>query len=121
MKKTKILVALTTVVVSAVAALGLTSCKKQTDNKNAEIYAIYTEYVAYAESNGEKPLSYEEWLSTIKGEKGDKGDKGEQGEQGEKGENGKDGVDGKDGEQGEKGEDGKDGHTPIITIGGNGN
>ena len=118
MKKTKILVALTTVVVSAVAALGLTACKKQTDNKNAEIYAIYTEYVAYAESNGEKPLSYEEWLSTIKGEKGDKGDKGEQGE---KGENGKDGVDGKDGEQGEKGEDGKDGHTPIITIGGNGN
>lgn len=97
MKKTKILVALTTVAVSAVAALGLTACKKQTDNKNAEIYAIYTEYVAYAESNGEKPLSYEEWLSTIKGEKGDKGEKGE------------------------KGENGKDGHTPIITIGENGN
>lgn len=88
MKKTKILVALTTVAVSAVAALGLTACKKQTDNKNAEIYAIYTEYVAYAESNGEKPLSYEEWLSTIKGEKGDKGDKGDKGEQGEQGERG---------------------------------
>lgn len=121
MKKTKILVVLTTVAVSAVAALGLTACKKQSDYRNAEIYAVYTEYVAYAESNGEKPLSYEEWLSTIKGEKGDKGDKGEQGEQGEKGENGKNGVDGKDGEQGEKGEDGKDGHTPIITIGENGN
>lgn len=107
--------ALTTVVVSAVAALGLTACKKQTDNKNAEIYAIYTEYVAYAESNGEKPLSYEEWLSTIKGEKGDKGDKGDKGE---KGENGKDGE---KGEKGEKGENGKDGHTPIITIGENGN
>ena len=127
MKKTKILVALTTVAVSAVATFGLTACKKQSDNRNAEIYAVYTEYVAYAESNGEKPLSYEEWLSSIKGDKGekgdkgDKGDKGEQGEQGEKGENGKNGVDGKDGEQGEKGEDGKDGHTPIITIGENGN
>ncbi len=109
MKKTKILVVLTTVAVSAVAALGLTACKKQSDYRNAEIYAVYTEYVAYAESNGEKPLSYEEWLSSIKGEKGDKGDKGEQGEQGEKGENGKDGVDGKDGEQGEKGEQGERG------------
>ena len=43
----------------------------QTDNaKNDEIYAVYTTYVAYAEENGTTPLSYEEWLSSIKGEKG---------------------------------------------------
>ena len=108
MKKTKILVALTTVAVSAVAALGLTACKKQSDNRNAEIYAVYTEYVAYAESNGEKPLSYEEWLSTIKGEKGDKGDKGDKGEKGENG---------KDGEKGEKGENGNDGEQGERGVG----
>ena len=172
-------------------------------NKNPDIYKIYQ---LYAADGGN--LSYDEWLSSIKGEKGesgkdgqdgrspvitigndgywyidgantgvkangDKGDTGEQGPKGDRGDkgndgkdgadgrsvvsinysssnglvdtyvitysdgttstfnvtNGKDGSDGQDGADGQngvngqsiKGEPGQDGHTPVITIGNNGN
>ncbi len=49
------------------------------NNKNPEVIDIYNMYVVSAEEKGETPLSYEEWLTTIKGEKGDKGDVGEDG------------------------------------------
>ena len=84
---------------------GFAACEV-TDGKNdgaekTQIEEVYECYVAYAEKNGETPLSYEDWLASIKGEKGDKGDTGAQGEkgdtgaQGEKGDKGDTGADGK--------------------------
>ena len=79
------------------------------DINDTQIVSVYNLYVAYAEDNGETPLSYDEWLSQIKGEKGEKGDKGDQGIQGEKGEKGDKGDNGKDGVNGIDGLNGKDG------------
>lgn len=71
-------------------------------NENEESYReIYQLYVEYAESNGEVPDSYEDWLNSIRGE------------------DGKDGKDGQDGKDGKDGNDGKDGLTPNIGYNGN--
>lgn len=112
------------------------------DSKIREIYKLYKE-------NG-GTLTYEEWLASIKGEKGDKGDTGEQGVAGvsvssitktsSEGNvdtytitysdgttttftvtNGENGAPGAGGAQGIQGVPGADGHTPVITIGENGN
>ena len=127
--------------------LSLASCGEETPSSSLddEIHQIYA---AYQENGG--TLSYEEWLSSIKGEKGDPGEKGEKGEDGKPGKDGtsvtsialtssSDNVDtytitysdgttstfkvtnGKDGAQGIQGEPGANGHTPAITIGENGN
>lgn len=74
---------------------GFAACEV-TDGKNdgaekTQIEEVYECYVAYAEKNGVTPLSYEDWLASIKGEKGEKGDTGSQGEKGEKGDTGADG------------------------------
>ena len=90
----------------AFSVFAAVSCGKDNEN-NGAIYAVYTAYVAYAQENGLMPISYEDWLSTIKGEKGDKGDQGLQGEKGEKGDKGEQGV------QGEKGDDGI---TPTFSV-----
>ena len=37
-------------------------------SKEKQIEKVYNQYVAYAQENGITPLSYEEWLETIKGE-----------------------------------------------------
>ena len=50
-----------------------------------EIHRIYLLYVANASEQGETPLSYEEWLASIKGEKGDPGEKGDKGDTGANG------------------------------------
>ena len=65
---------------------GFAACKV-TDGKNdgaekTQIEEVYECYVAYAEKNGVTPLSYEDWLASIKGEKGEKGDKGDTGADG---------------------------------------
>ena len=44
-----------------------------------EIQKVYDLYVKNVSASGEVPLSYEEWLATIKGEKGDTGPKGDSG------------------------------------------
>ena len=72
---------------------GFAACEV-TDGKNdgaekTQIEEVYECYVAYAEKNGETPLSYEDWLASIKGGKGEKGDTGEQGEKGDTGADGK--------------------------------
>ena len=58
-------------------SLGLVACGGNDSTSNAgektEIEKVYAQYVVYAQAQGEEPLSYEEWLATIKGEKGDKG------------------------------------------------
>ncbi|MBQ3572133.1 MAG: leucine-rich repeat domain-containing protein, partial [Clostridia bacterium] len=89
----KIIIALLSVIMVVTGALCMVSCTQQppvggdssaTSDEN-QIRKVYSSYVVYAEAMGETPLSYEDWLATIKGEKGDKGDQGEQGIQGEEG------------------------------------
>ena len=102
---------------------GFAACKGSDGNnggaEKTQIEKVYESYVSYAEENGDTPLSYEEWLASIKGEKGDKGDTGAQGEKGAAGKDGKNGVDGKDGTNGVDGKDGADGKTPYIGANGN--
>ena len=69
-------------VVCAFSAVGFAACNSA-DTRNPQIVKVYNTYVAYAETNGETPLSYEEWLLSIKGENGKDGINGI---------NGKDGV-----------------------------
>ena len=76
-------------------SFGLTACDLKlglgngVENQNSssaseetEIEKVYAQYVVYAQAEGQTPLSYEEWLASIKGEKGDKGDKGDTGADG---------------------------------------
>ena len=131
MKKTrKILLSVLSVLTVAAVSLGAASCEllemlgqpvppidiptvdnsssdssssQTTDNEFRQVYAMY---VVYAKEQGTTPLSYEEWLKSIRGDKGDKGDKGEQGPQGEKGDKGDQGEQGEDGKDGQDGKDG---------------
>lgn len=78
-----------------VCILGLVACNNNDGGTaDKDILSVYNQYVAYAEEQGTTPLSYEEWLKTIKGEKGDKGDKGEKGDAGTNGTNGTNGSNG---------------------------
>ena len=75
-----------------------------TSSEVTEQYMIYQKAVEEGKFTG----TYEEWLSSIKGEKGDTGEKGDKGDPGEKGDKGDPGEKGDKGDPGEKGEDGKD-------------
>ena len=96
-------------------SLLLGACSSNPGGGNSEIYSVYQSYVKNAQSKGEEPLSYEEWLASIKGDKGDrgpkgdKGDKGDAGEQGSKGEQGDQGIQGPKGDKGDAGEQGPKG------------
>ena len=115
--------------------VSLCACKgggldSNSKNQMQELYELYT-------TNGGE-LTYEEWLSTIKGEKGDSGNDGISISKIQLSSS-KENVDtytiyysdgttstftvtnGTNGEQGIQGVPGKDGHTPVITIGTNGN
>ena len=98
---------------------GFAGCNEQTsspetgssvETAKTEIEQIYDQYVVYAQAAGTTPLSYEEWLASIKGEKGDKGDTGAQGEKGDKGDQGEQGI---QGEKGDKGDTGATGSTGV--------
>lgn len=94
MKKSKLLVSL----LASAMVVGMSACKKdEFEGKDQDIVAVYKAYKANAEANGDTPLSYDDWIASIKGEKGDPG------------------------EPGAPGKDGKDGVTPTIEIGANGN
>ena len=93
MKRTKkFLVGLLAALSVLSGALGVAACDEAESSSGAgeatEIEKVYAQYVVYAETQGQTPLSYEEWLASIKGEKGDKGDTGAQGEKGDKGDTG---------------------------------
>ncbi len=110
---------------------GLTACSNDNDSNsnanqaNENIVEIYNMYVAHAEENDTTPLSYEDWLISIKGEKGDKGNDGTNGTNGTNGksayeiwlENGNTGTEtdflnwlkGKDGTNGSNGNNGTNG------------
>lgn len=102
MKQNKIIIALILAICMAITAFAIVGCS-QADNRDPQIKAVYEAYVSATEATGEDPLSYEQWLESIKGV------------------NGIDGVDGKDGK------DGKDGNgwitgegVPQDTVGKNG-
>lgn len=90
----KLLVLFVLVCFSTASLLAFAACNNKQDSQNnpTQIEQVYEQYVAYAQEEGVEPLSYEEWLDSIKGEKGDKGDQGEKGDKGETGEDGKNGT-----------------------------
>ena len=78
--KGKILKTILAVLSCACLGAGVAACSGSNEQvEQTEIEKVYAQYVIHAEAEGGTPLSYEEWLATIKGEKGDKGDKGEDG------------------------------------------
>ena len=127
--------------ICVMCTIGLVACgdTEQIDTSDSRILSVYNTYVAYAEENGETPLSYEEWLASVKGADGNNGINGI---------DGKDGVsiikiektstdnltdtytitfsddttflftikNGKDGNNGKDGENGQDGITPQVRI-----
>ena len=110
----KKLIVILTICCMLFACLGVIGCG-ETDSTgnggnatNAQIMAIYNSYLLNAQEQGVSPLSYEDWLATIKGEKGDKGDQGEKGDKGDKGDQGEQGIQGEKGDKGDKGEKGED-------------
>ena len=66
----KILICLTLIFGSFV----VTSCKNEETAELTEQQKVYNLYILNAKSNGETPLTYEQWLLTIKGDKGDIGE-----------------------------------------------
>ena len=80
--KTKLLKILTALLIVSLSLSTLTACGDNDSDNNQEVLSIYNMYVVSAQDSGVEPLSYEDWLSSIKGEKGDKGDKGDTGAQG---------------------------------------
>ena len=101
MKKTrKVLLTILSILTLAAVSLGAASCFSNKENSSSqttdnEFRQVYAMYVTYAEEQGVTPLSYEDWLKSIRGEQGpqgEKGDQGEQGPQGDKGDQGDQGV-----------------------------
>lgn len=88
MKKIRnLLLALLSVACVGTAMAGFAGCKDDGELKDSsqnssvtaeksEMEQIYAQYVVYAQAEGVAPLSYEEWLATIKGEKGEPGKDG---------------------------------------------
>lgn len=117
----KLLLVVLSVLCCTFFAFGLTACNNDnsstTDQQNKDILAVYNMYVAYAEENNTTPLSYEDWLLSIKGEKGDKGDTGEQGIQGIQGETGPQGPQGEKGDTGSAGTNGINGTNGVNGLG----
>ena len=146
--KKKLLMILTTILMICVISICFIACSgdndsSNNDNRDAQIVAVYNMYVAHAESNGETPLSYEDWLASIKGETGEQGVQGPTGitpqlKVGEDnywyvsydngttwaslnvkatGETGATGAQGPQGAQGEQGIQGPTGITPQLKVG----
>lgn len=95
----------------------LVGCTKETgDNNQNTQFAEYGLYVTYAKQEGITPLSYEEWLASVKGEKGDKGDTGAQGPVGPQGPQGETGPQGPQGPAGPQGATGNGIASMIINA-----
>ena len=106
MKNNKSLIVLFVALIVCLTCL-FTACNDNAqDARDPQIVAIYDSYVANAAEKGETPLSYEEWLNSIKGAKGDTGATGAKGDTGAQGEQG---IQGEKGDKGDKGDNGVDG------------
>lgn len=82
--KKKILIFLTVALIICTMLFCSTSCSKNNSKNDdhglvPQIVSVYNMYVANVSSKGQEPLSYEEWMASIKGEKGDKGEPGQNG------------------------------------------
>ena len=76
--KKKILTTILSIICVVCFSLFFVACNSNENNTNNDdqILAVYNSYLAYAEENGQTPLSYEEWLASVKGEKGETGTNG---------------------------------------------
>lgn len=81
MRKRVLIIILCAVLVTGVLCLAMCGVRNGNDGNLAmsQEYAVYQGYLAYAEENGQPRVSYEEWLSTVKGEPGEPGSRGEDG------------------------------------------
>jgi len=68
--KRKILTLVVLCITVLACVFGLIACGKTADTRDPQIVAVYETYKVYAAENGETPLSYEEWLKSIRGEDG---------------------------------------------------
>ena len=78
MNRKNLLIGLLSLSLIGTTVVGITACgagKQQTET--TEMERIYAQYVVYAQAEGQIPLSYDVWLSTVKGEKGEQGIQGE--------------------------------------------
>lgn len=70
--KRKVFLTMLSVVFCLVLSMCFFACTVENkDSRDKQIVAVYNTYVAYAEENGQEPLSYTEWLETIKGKDGE--------------------------------------------------
>jgi hypothetical protein len=70
-------------VFTATGVLGIVAYNQNVSEQEKEptqIEQIYDQYLVCAKAEGKTPLSYEEWLVSIKGEQGEKGENGTDGE-----------------------------------------
>ncbi len=135
--------------ISASAGM-IAACDDDSANRSRTHEEQYNLYVAYAEENGESPMTYEQWLDTIRGADGSTISTGvgqplaDLGKPGDlyldtttfdlysknssgwtligniKGQDGKDGQSGQDGAAGQDGEDGEDGRDGATWTTGQG-
>lgn len=64
----KILAAMLAGLTFGVSAMGLAACQPENNSSSANQFReVYDKYLVYAESQGIEPVSYEEWLTSIKG------------------------------------------------------
>ncbi len=83
------------------SAFGFAACDNGTDPQGYDdpnIREVYSLYVASAEESGNEPMTYEEWLASIKGEDGAPGKDGKDGSSFLHGEGEPDAADGKAGD-----------------------
>ena len=93
-----------------VACFALTvafGCANSSSQNKNQMKEVYNTYVSYSKEKGETPLSYEEWLASIKGEKGDPGKDGKDGAVPFIGTNGNWYINGKDSGYPARGKEGK--------------
>lgn len=81
MKKRKLLIGLLSAFLLT-GALAIAGCEPTDEDSTqpTQMEQIYAQYIIYAQAEGETPLSYEEWLETIKGDKGEPGATGKDGQ-----------------------------------------
>ena len=83
------------------SAFGFAACDNGTDPQGYDdpnIREVYSLYVASAEESGNEPMTYEEWLASIKGEDGAPGENGKDGSSFLHGEGAPEAADGKAGD-----------------------
>ena len=75
MKKRKLLIGLLSafVLTGALAIAGCEPTDRESGSQPTQMEQVYAQYIIYAQAEGITPLSYEEWLETIKGEPGEDG------------------------------------------------